>query len=311
LQHDGTTTIFSSFNPFVDAYTAAVTGDTIYLPGGNIPFPATIDKGLTIFGAGHYPSATLATNNTVLNGGIAINGNADNLHLEGIEFTGGITFNTNIKADNVLIKRCKVLDITYNGTGTTPCENNTITGNVILGNITLSNAYSCLVGNNIINKTIINGSNIVISNNILLFNDHGYVFNNVDNSNISNNIIFQKLNPEYVNAYCDLSTFSYNIFALAPNIGNNTFEANNWYGITMSTVFVNQTGNTFNYSHDYHLASPTTYVDAVATQIGIYGGIFPYKAEAMPTNPHIKSKSISTQTNNLGEINVNISVEAQ
>lgn len=311
LQSNGTTTIFSSSSPFVDAYTAAVSGDTIYLPGGNIPFPATIDKGLTIFGAGHYPSATLATNNTVLNGNIAINGNADNLHLEGIEFTGSITFNTNIKADNVVIKRCKVLHITYNGTGTTPCKNNTISENVILGNITLTNAYSCLVSNNIINATIINGSNIGISNNILLFNDWGYLFNNVDNSNISNNIIFQKAEASYVTPYCDLSTFSYNIFALTPTIGNNTFEANNWYGIVMSTVFVNQTGNGFDYTHDYHLASPTTYVDAVGTQIGIYGGIFPYKAESIPTNPHIKTKSISTQTNSIGEISVNISVEAQ
>lgn len=313
LQHNGVTSIFSSSNPFLDAYNASVTGDTIYLPGGNIPFPSTIDKGLVILGVGHYPDSTQATNKTVLNGTLTINANADNLHLEGIEFTGTISFGTNLKVDNVLIKRCRLVSIVYNGTGAvaTRCENNTITGNVITGNITFTNSFSCMLTNNIINGEISGGSSIGIANNIFLSNGTSYIINNVDNSSITNNVFFQKYHTSYVHNYCDLSTFSYNIFSLIPSIGNNTFESNNWYSVDMATVFVNQTGNLFDYTHNYHLVNPANYLDAVATQIGIYGGVFPYKTGAVPMNPHIQTKTISTQTNAAGEINVNIKVGAQ
>lgn len=313
LQHNGTTTIFSSSNPFLDAYNASATGDTIYLPGGNIPYPPAIDKGLIIIGAGHYPDSTLATNRTVLNGNITINANADNLHLEGIEFTGSIIFGTNLKADNVLIKRCRLVSIVYNGTGVeaTRCENNTITGNVITGSVTFNNAYSCMLSNNIINGDISGGSNIGIANNIFLYHGPSYIFYNVDNSSIANNIVFQKYNVNYIQGDCDLSTFSYNIFSVTPTVGNNTFESNNWYSVDMTTVLVNQTGTVFDYAHDYHLVNPATYVDAVGTQISIYGGIFPYKTGAVPMNPHIQTKSISTQTNAAGEISVNIKAGAQ
>lgn len=313
LQHNGISTIFSSSSPFVDAYNASVTGDTIYLPGGNIPFPSIIDKGLTIYGVGHYPDSTMATNKTILNGSITIAANADNLLLEGIEFTGNINFGTNLKTDNVIIKRCRVANIVYNGTGdaATRCENNTITGNVIAGSINFTNAFACMLSNNIINGVINGGSSIGIANNIFLSNGTSYIFNNVDNSSITNNIIFQKYNVNYVHNYCDLSTFAYNIFSLIPSVGNNTFESNNWYNVDMATIFVDQAGNTFDYAHDYHLIDPATYVDAVGTQIGIYGGIFPYKTGAVPVNPHIQTKAISTQTNAAGEINVNIKVGAQ
>lgn len=311
LQSNGTSTIFSSSSPFVDAYNAASTGDTIYLPGGNIPFPTTLDKGLTIYGAGHYPDSTMATNSTVLNGNISITANADNLHLEGIEFTGNISFGSNHKVDNVSIKRCKVASIVYNGTGATPCENNTITGNVISGGVNFGNARSSMLCNNILNGGISYGSNLGITNNIFLYRSNGYVINDLDNSSIANNIIFQNYRTDYVLVNCDLSTFSHNIFTVTPPVGNNTFEANNWYGVDITTIFENQTGNVFDYTHDYHLKNPTTYVDAVSNQIGIYGGLFPYKEGAMPANPHIKTKTISTQTNASGEINVNISVSAQ
>jgi len=59
------------------------------------------------------------------------------------------------------------------------------------------------------------------------------------------------------------------------------------------------------------LQSPSTYIGTDATECGIYGGIFPYKEGAVPYNPHIQQKSISSVTDINGNINVNIKVVAQ
>lgn len=311
LNRNGTTEIYGGSNPFNDAYLAASSGDTIYLPGGNLPYPATIDKKLVIIGAGHYPNTTVATNRTVLNGSLSIGENADNLHLEGIDITSTLSFNTNHKVDGVVIKRCRINSIGYSGNGSTPCINNTIRECVINSSIDFSNAKSLLLSNNIIGGSIANGSELGISNNIFLYIGYGsQIFINIDNSSISNNIVFQSYGTNYVHTACELSTFSNNIFALTPPIESNIFTNNN-NGITITGLFVNQTGNAFDYTHDYHLVVPATYLGTDGTQVGIYGGLFPLKDSALPVNPNIISKAIAPQTNASGELNIQIQVKAQ
>ena len=311
LNRNGTTEIFGGSDPFSDAYLAASSGDTIYLPGGNLPYPAVIDKSVTIFGAGHYPNTTVATNKTVLNGNLTINESADNLHLEGIEITGTLVFSNNHKVDGVVIKRCRIYAITYYGNRTTPCVNNTIRECIIDANVDFSNAKYSLFSNNIIGSTINNGIEIGISNNILFYNNYSGVFNNIDNSSISNNIIFQQTRGmDYLQSGCELSTFSNNIFTGIPLVDSNTY-VNNHNNVIITGLFVNQTGNAFDYTHDYHLANPTTYLGLDGKQVGIYGGLFPFKEFALPVNPNIISKAIESQTNANGELNIQIQVKAQ
>lgn len=315
LESGGTTTIFGGSNPFLDAYNAAVDGDIIYLPGASMTGFA-IDKGVTIIGAGHYPNATLATNPTVINGNITINENADGLHLEGIQFTGSITFGNNAQVDDVTIKRCRVVSINYAGNATpvTPCLNNLIAETIITGDLTMTNLTSSMISNNIIQGKLINGSNNGITNNILMYSGYSsytnhYVFNNQDNCFISNNIVFRPYVSE-VHTGCEMSTFSNNIFAVAPLAGSNTF-IDNYFSVPITGLFVNQTGATFDYTHDYQLASSGIYLGTDGNDVGIYGGVFSYKTESIPHNPHIVSKSVATQTNAAGELPVQITVEAQ
>jgi hypothetical protein len=311
LNRNGTTEIYGGSNPFNDAYLAASSGDTIYLPGGNLPFPATIDKKLVIIGAGHYPSVTVATNRTVLNGNLNIGENADNLHLEGIDISGGITFTNNHKVDGVVIKRCRTYSIGYSGNGSTPCLNNTIRECVINSTIDFSNAKSLLFSNNIVGSAVSSGSELGISNNIFLYSGNQYyIFSNIDNSSISNNIVFQAYDGSYIQTSCELSTFSNNIFAVSPSVGSNTF-VNNYNSVAIAGLFVNQTGNAFDYTHDYHLLNPGTYLGTDGNQVGIYGGLFPYKDSALPVNPNIVSKTIVPQTNASGELNIQVQVKAQ
>lgn len=316
LQSNGTTTIFSGANPFVDAYNSSTHGDTIYLPGGTIPFQSNIDKGLVIIGAGHYPDSTLATGKTVFSGNISIGSNADNLWLEGIEITGSISFSSNAKVDSVTIRRCKFGSLLYSGSGTTPCEENSIRENIIVGGVNFGNATSSMLSNNIIGGQISYANNIGISNNILFHNpsttsSSGSVFAYVNSCFITNNIIFRNFGGEY-NVYynCNLNTFSNNIFTLVPDVGTSTFTGN-YFSIDITTVFVNQTGNTFDYNHNYHLVNPTTYLGVDNTEVGIYGGLYPFKEGAVPHNPHIQSKYIAPTTNVNGDLQIQIQVEAQ
>jgi hypothetical protein len=310
LHHNGTTTIFGGSNPFNDAYLASVSNDTIYLPGGNLPYPPLIDKSLVIIGAGHYPATTVATNRTVLNGSLSIGENADNLYLEGIEIAATLSFNNNQKVDGVVIKRCRINIIGYAGDATTPCINNTIRECVINSYIDFSNAKSLLFSNNIIGSYILRGSELGISNNIFLASGVIIIFNSISNSSISNNIVFQQSMGYYFQNNCTLNTFSNNIITGITPEESNTF-VNNYYNVTIAGLFVNQTGNTFNYTHDYHLVNPSTYLGTDGNQVGIYGGLFPYKDFALPVNPNIISKTIAPQTNASGELNIQVQVKAQ
>lgn len=67
----------------------------------------------------------------------------------------------------------------------------------------------------------------------------------------------------------------------------------------------------FNYAHNYHLKSPTTYLGTDGTEVGIYGGTFPYKEGSVPRNPHIQLKNIASKTDDNGSLQIEIQVEAQ
>ncbi|MDD4218432.1 MAG: right-handed parallel beta-helix repeat-containing protein [Bacteroidales bacterium] len=315
LHSNGATTIFSGANPFTDAYNAAANGDTLYLPGGVIPFPATIDKGLVIIGAGHYPDSTTATGKTVLSGSLTIRGEADKLWLEGIELTGNINFYNNHKVDSVTIRRCKFTSLEYTGNGTTPCVDNVIRENVINGGVNFGNATSSILSNNIISGQISYANNIGISNNIL-FHDpsstyYSALFLYSNTCLISNNIILRN-NGGGSNIYqeCNLNSFINNIFRVVPNTGTNTFTTN-YNSVDIATVFVNQSGNVFDYTQDYHLVNPATYLGTDGSQVGIYGGMYPIKDGAVPQNPHIQLKNMAPTTDVNGDLQIQIQVEAQ
>ena len=308
LLSNGVTTIFGGAAPFVDAYTAAVDGDTIYLPGATLIPPASIDKTLAIIGAGHYPDSTTATNKTIIPNSINIKENADSLFLSGIEFSGSITFYTNHQVNNVVISRCRINStINYAGNAATPCTYNTI-NECVVGNIYLSNATSCIVTNCIISSNVRYGSGNAIYNNVFISTGYSsHEFMNLSNCFIANNIV---ANSTYLIYSCNSCTFTYNVWSANPTGGTNTWT-NNYNNTTMTGFLVNQTSGSFSYTDDYHMTSPSSYQGTDSTPIGIYGGIYPYKTAAVPLNPHISSQSIPMATDVNGMLNININVNAQ
>jgi hypothetical protein len=314
LHHIGTTTIFSGSNPLIDAYTAAVANDTIYLPGGTFAPPTNFDKKIAIFGAGHYQSSTLATGKTFINGTVALKENADNFYIEGIEINGNLTFSDNESVNQVVVKRCKINGaLNVVGNLSFPSTNFGLFGSVVLGNIDLANAQNVLISNSVIQSRVFNSIGNAFNNNIFM---DEYVYNgneapiNGDNNQVNNNI-FTKIN------YGSLilgngNVAKNNLCALAtPSFGTLPTVSGNFLGIAQSAIFINHTDATFKYSEDYHLQNTTSYLGLDGTQVGIYGGLFPYKETAIPANPHIESKTIAPQTNASGELNIQVVVKAQ
>ena len=313
LQSNGTTTIYSSTDPFIAAYTDAVSGDTIYLSGGAFTPPATINKGITVFGAGFHLDSTSATYPTIISNNITIGSSADNLYMEGIELQT-ITHNSQDTTDNVSFVRCRINQ--FNGDYTGPGESTGwfLLQNVIISNMEMSGIIGSVVYNNILTGRIINSKTNLFSNNLIkkqgsYSND---TFAGLQNNTIVNNVVFHT--GSYFSSGLTGNIWENNVFAENnPPLGSPVIDNNNYKNIDLTTVFVNQTGNAFNYSHDYHLqtAAQALYLGNDLTEVGIYGGTFPFKEGAVPQNPHISSKTIAPLTTTNGDLNIQIHVIAQ
>src|SRR6056297_2689022 len=99
--------MFSGPDPFVDAYNAALNGDTIYLSGGNFDNPASFDKSLMVIGAGYHPDSTAATARTTLSITLTLDANASSSHFEGLEFLSSVSTVSNASVNHLNFKRCK------------------------------------------------------------------------------------------------------------------------------------------------------------------------------------------------------------
>jgi hypothetical protein len=289
------------------AYAAAQNGDTLYLSGGTYTPPAVFDKQLMIFGAGHYIDSTMATGKTFINGNLTLSENADMFYLEGVEVVNSLSFATNHSVNNVTIKRCKInANTSIAGNLSNPSNNLALIGNVFIGQIVLSNAINVMISNCIIQNGFNPTNGNVLSNNIFLSTATSFYF--YGDNNILNNNIFLNLLVSGGTG----NVYSNNIFVTSnPTYGTNSTVIGSYTGINQSAIFVNQTGNAFNYAHNYHLQAPTTYLGKDNTEVGIYGGVFPYKEGAVPLNPHIQLKNISPTTGVNGDLQIQIQVEAQ
>ena len=296
------------------AYTNAQSGDTLYLSGGTFTPPATFDKKLTIIGAGHYVDSTLATGKTFINGNVTLTENADLLYLEGVEITGIFTITTNHSVNNVIVKRCKI-NGAFNALGnlSNPTSNLSLIGNVLVSRINIENIQNAIISNNIISNTFQGSNGNLICNNVIM----GYIWGSSmdylfygSNNTLNNNIILWEGYNANVNG--SGNTFNNNLYVEpTPNYGTTATSLGNYTGILQANIFVNQNGTAFNYTHDYNLQAPTTYVGTDGSQVGIYGGTFPYKVGAVPFNPHIQVKNIAPTTDSNGNLQIQIQVEAQ
>lgn len=316
LHHLGEVEIFKGNSAFVDAYDASGSGDTLYFSGGTYFPPSKIEKELTLFGAGHYQDSTLVTGKTIISGDLVLENGAENFYIEGFQITGRLRVSNNHTISGLTCKRNRITStIDFVGNQSNPSSNIAIIGSVFSGG-DFQYAENVLVNNCIIsNGRFIYSYGNSFSNNIILYSYYSssaYVFSASNNNNISNNIIHRSDGYSNNVATGDGNVFYNNVFSqTTPVLGSNPSILNNQYGINLDDLFVNQTGVDFDYSHNYHLQGNELYLGTDGTQIGIYGGIFPYKEGAVPSNPHFQINNSSSTTDSDGNLPVYIQVKAQ
>lgn len=325
----GQTTIY---NLFETALSNASTGDYIYLPGGTFNLSSDIKKGVNIIGVGHYPDSTVYTNRTIIEGNLNIGAGASNALIEGLYVVGNIVFKPNEKTENVVIRRCNVANISIGNSwarhDTARCYYPQIIHNVIRENVSFSETYGFTFKGNIINgqaqACIYHGG--TIENNIFLTVGDKTTFSDLRNVTFKNNIFMttQSLGWQGYGCYgydgaCGTynCTFLNNLF-----VGKDTtlnvipmaaVKVGNIFQVNPASIFVNQSGATFDYSQDYNL-KPTSAGKNLGndgTDVGIYGTTNPYKKSAVPVNPHISFKDIPAATLPNGSLQLKIKVSAQ
>lgn len=319
LHSNGTSTFFMGATPYNDAYTAALDGDTIYLPGGTFGSPTSINKQIVVYGIGHHPDTSAVMGETIITGSMSLSSAATKSHFEGLKFsTGNITY-TGI-SDSIVIKRCYLKSINFNNYASVGTE---IIENVVEGTITGTGSVKTIISNNIIKKSsnsvIVNFENQAwIRNNIIVgvgnysnFS-HTYLFYNITNCLFDNNIILNEGNSidNFITTSVTNNTFKNNIFNGNPELSLNTWD-NNYFNIASNTIFNNYTGVAFSYAEDFHLIAPSSYLGTTGNAVGIYGGYTPAKVGFIPVNPHYQLKNIALETDNNGDLNIQIKVEAQ
>lgn len=291
-------------------------GDTIYIPGGTWSIYQPINKRLHMIGVGHNPDSTNATFPTTLIGNVTLAAGASNGSLTGVFLNGGIG-GTNVNSYTVI--RCRISFITLYQSN----SNFTFIENILEGNIgygaSNGSATNCSFFNNIIAATFWSPTSIpdiinsIFKNNIFLFSTYVIwettIFSQY--SLFENNIFF---NTTFGFGRVFNSTARNNLFveSISFPIGTNV-GSNNIVGQAQSSIFINQVGNVFSYAHDYHLqpTCPGKNAGRDGTDIGIYGGTFPWKAGSIPFNPHFQIFQIGATTDSTGNLNVNIKVAAQ
>ncbi len=304
---------FNGVSPFVDAYNAASTGDTIYLPGGAFTPPAEINKGLIIYGVGYHPDSTAATSPTLISGTLLLKEDADNFYMEGVEVSIQLNFAGNESVSQFTFRRCRI-DNSVNITGnlTNPSTQGAFIECVFMGSINLQNLTNSLFSNCICQGRFDNSNSNQFKNLILLLSiaqTYDRVFQNCNNNEISNCIVMNT-NNYFING---TGNICYNnlFVAASPDFNASAIINGNYFSVDPATIFVNQSGNAFTYNQDYHLQSPETYPGTDGSQVGIYGGIFTFKAGSVPITPHISIKEVAPVTDPDGNLNVTIQVGAQ
>lgn len=313
LQSNGSTQIFGGTTPFIDAYEAAVDGDTIYLSGILFSTPSSFDKQIVIYGTGVYADSTQVTGISRI-ASVTFNAGSQNSRIEGVRIEGNIVFQANQKIDNIYIEKCHITGyISIPGTTGPYSDGTIISRSIIDGYISAENAQNIIIRNNIFHsntsRTIRNVSrNAWIANNIIIgYAGSSEVLFTVSESLFENNIIYNTwtstaspISTSVIN-----NTFNNNCFRVDPTTNTLNTWSNNYINTLIGNVLIDYINK------NYHLVDPDNFVGTTGNEIGVYGGLFPLKDGAVPSNPHIRSKNIAPGTNEDGDLEVQIEVGAQ
>lgn len=318
----------------------APAGSVVTIPGGNFSINQPIDKELHLRGAGTFPSATLVTGQTMVSVNASLNLNfggtiynrpntlfkfgADGSSVEGIWFSTNVAFNgrdssTNEKLENLGFFKC-FFEYNLYGEDIDIASQGLVIRNCIINQTTASTfrllRLPLLMENCIIEGTLYSMNNATVSNCVFLSLTAGPIGEgNFKSSNsIFKNCIFRTDNLPIGSSQGNL--FHNNIyFKSSGNLNFPISSTNNINVPSLDSIFINysSTETQFSFNFDYHLKPTSAGINGGmgGTNIGIYGGSTPFVEEAIPSIPHIQSKSIPTNTDGNGMLHIQMTIEAR
>lgn len=319
----------------------AVNGDTLFLPGGIIQATGNIRlvKSIHIVGVGYDADSNIVTGNTVIPNTIEILGSVKGVSITGIYAKSHVLI-IHDSVSNIEISRCYFNQITIGGSSSVPASNISIIESVIDYDISASVTSSAWPLNVVIHNSFVGQfstqisplttdasdskwNGLTIKNCILLGSSWYYEYiarigmlKHIQYSTFENCIILDRGDFAITGAQCYNNTFrnclTNTSSSYIPPLPSNSI-INCVFDQSLNDIFINNQSDYFTITNNYHLKPNSAGKNAGSdgTDIGFYGGVFPWKEGGIPFNPHIQAKNLSGKTDNTGNLNVNIKVAAQ
>lgn len=301
LQHGEDISVFYGMNAFVEAHTAAQTGDIITLSSGTF-VPTTITKAITLRGAGCAIDTVANTNPTIFGGNIELNvaDSTNFLTVEGILFTNQVIHKT---LYNPKFNRCKFTRIS--GENSSYRMRNAEFVNCIINQFSFGYAPNTTLINSVVWQPTYfsNSSHVVLYNSIIKS-----TINTFNDLSVYNSIVINS-NYDIASSNC----IFINCIGIYLSTGTNTGPFGHGYttGCAIYTsyeeVFESFTGE-FSMDEQFILKNEiaTGFLGTDDTQVGIYGGSMPYSN--IPGYMLRTNVSVPNHSNIDGTLNVEIEV---
>ena len=285
----------ANYSDLQTAIDAANPGDTLFVSGSDISYGnINIQKRLILIGPGFSPANQFQETASIGRIDLDITGTTDpsGTVLSGFELS---SVYVNWGINELIITRNRVSVISVGGGSQTSVNSWLITNNIIRSSINLSDysstTYSTndiIISNNIFSGTGVNGigSPVIVSNNLFITGTNYFLYNALSNCEkglFVNNIIYgMQYASTSVNRMVANNNISFNSTGTDFDVERST-TANNLENI--DPLFTNENGDlTFSYDEEYSLSasSPGKNYGTDGTDVGIYGGAFPWPAD-LPT----------------------------
>ena len=320
LQHNDTITgVFYGQNAFVSAHSAAVNGDIITLSSGTFAAPSEIVKAITIHGAGCGFDSITQIMPTIISGDFSLRSGSSSTSFEGISLIGNIA---GVSANNIVFVKCTINKILPTSGYYTSFNNyNWQFINCIIKDFVSYRSASGLSGtsyyyflgmsiiNSVVRFTSFNNLDAynptTINNSIVLFNN-GQASNS--NARAINNIVVYNSIITTVSGHTVSNCTFFNCISIE------TGETSLFEGQTAQNVMtvdgyddVFETfDGTVTYDNIYQLKNDiaTGFLGHDGTEVGIYGGVMPYKTR--PNYMIMKNCTVAGRTNEDNKLSVEI-----
>ena len=314
LQHGDEVSVYYGKTALEEAYKAAAdSGDVVTLSAGRFTFSGYMQKSLTIVGNGFVSDMENGVFPTVITSALTFKPRdivdddgetvteavkVDGVRLEGLDLESDLSFTSSGIIRNVEIVKCKLqalLNVTVN------MENFVLRQSACL-NTVYFNRYGSQYNHQ---NFYIVGSyvNYVVdaSEHSTILMDHSiYNSDMMDNITVSNSI----LRSYYVGG----GTVNNCIF-IEQN-PSDLVGAGNWVNCKLAGIFEESMNDmAWDGVKTFKLKYPEEYVGTDGTQVGLYGGPYPYNPT--PSIPQIKESHIDTTVAADGKLKVSVTVEAQ